>query len=399
MNDSQQVIERLTVAEDEIDLAELFRVLIKRKWLILGLSIFTTVLSLAYVFIKTPIYEVKSNLQIGFIANDLVAEPGTLVQTLKIIYDVAAEGEKPEKFISAVTAIKASDKLPNFIEIRTEGISNEEALKKNQEVVNYIQSKYAPVIEQFLINRNIQIENLKKDIIKLEGYEKDNLERQIKVIETQSISKIDEQIKFLKEIRIPTLEKKIDLHTKKLAEYIKSIGDIYKNNDENIVPLTVSSTQIVSYQNLILNSQNRLEDLRLEIQGLTDSTIIDLERSKEKLINDRLRQLEYQLNVELDKKREGIEAKIEQLKYSISGQNVQNSKVVGSYLVKDGPTKPKKPLILAIGLLAGLMLGVFLVFFLEFIKNMKEQLSQEETKVDKKPVVAKEPSLVSTSHD
>ena len=370
MSKSQQTIERLMV-EDEIDLVELIRTLIKRKWLILGLTIITTLLATAYVFVKAPVYEVKSNIQVGFIGDKLVAEPSTLVQTLKIIYDVANEGEKPKKFISKVSAVKTSDKLPNFIEIRTEGISNQEALKKNQEVVSYIQDKYAPVIEQFLANGNIQIENLKKDIVKLEGYEKDNLERQIKVIKTQTISKIDEQIKFLKEVRIPILEKKIDLHTKKLAEYIKSIGDIYKNNDENIVPLTISSTQIVSYQNLILNSQNRLEDLNLEIQGLTDSTIIDLEREKEKLVNDKLRQLEYQLNVELDKKREGFEAKIEQLKYSISEQNVQNSKVVGTYLVKDSPARPKKLLIVTLGFVLGLMFSIFMVLFLEFIKNIR----------------------------
>lgn len=382
MNENQQMM-----YEDEIDIADIIRALIKWKKLIIGITILTTLLAAVYVFIKTPIYEVKSSIEIGKIGGSLVAEPNTLIKTLEIIYDVDGEIETEEKFVSRVSSVKNSKELPNFIEVVTEAVSNDEALKLNKQVLSYVQEEYKPIIEQYLINKNIQLDNVKNSIIRLEGFETDNLKRQIEQIKTQSIVKIDEQIAFIDEITLPKLENKLGFYTKKLEEYTKEIGDIYKSKENsNLVPLTVSSIQIVNYQNLVLGAQNKVEDLQAEIESIKERTLVDLQRKRQNLIDGELHNLEYKLNVEMGLKKESLENKIKQIEYDISEQRVKNSKIVGSYIVKNSPAKPKKPLILALGFILGLFLSFMLIIFLEAVKNLdldsepKKSVEKERTK-------------------
>ena len=58
--------------EEEIDLKELFFVLVKKKYFILIFTFITTVLALVYVSLQTAVYEVKSVVRIGYINSSLV---------------------------------------------------------------------------------------------------------------------------------------------------------------------------------------------------------------------------------------------------------------------------------------------------------------------------------------
>ena len=51
--------------EDEIDLRELWKTLMKRKMLIAVVTVFITVAAIAYVLLKTPMYEAKALFEIG----------------------------------------------------------------------------------------------------------------------------------------------------------------------------------------------------------------------------------------------------------------------------------------------------------------------------------------------
>jgi uncharacterized protein involved in exopolysaccharide biosynthesis len=57
--------EKLSV-EDEIDLKELFKIIWKRKIFVISFCLLITIGSVIYVYTKTPIYEVKSVMEIGF---------------------------------------------------------------------------------------------------------------------------------------------------------------------------------------------------------------------------------------------------------------------------------------------------------------------------------------------
>ena len=52
--------------------------------------------------------------------------------------------------------------------------------------------------------------------------------------------------------------------------------------------------------------------------------------------------------------------------------NVQNSVVVGSYIIKNYPIKPKKKLIIVVSFITGLILAIFVVFFLNFISKEED---------------------------
>ncbi len=456
--------------ENVIDLSELWAVLVKRKSTIISITAIMTLLAVVYVLVAQPIYEVKSNVMVGYLGKDKdgkradIAEPAVIAKRLNVVFNVEDE-LKVDEFVSKVSSVAINKKLQNFITIRTEAISNEEALKKNREVVKYMQGLYQSKIDRYVLNtdnsikatevkrknlENLETKNLKREIklfetqsivkidekikrlknqdiknlkrqikllktqniVKIEERIKrlknqdiKNLKRQIKLLEIQNIVKIDERIKFYKTTKLNATNEKIKFHTSKLVEYIKAVNQIYQNNQQikDSTTLTISSLQMVNYQNLILNSQNKVEDLKIEIENINNEiipnlqrdkknikdvnikdlqlkidniynvTILNLQRDKNNIQNDTLRKLEYKLNVELLYKKVKLNEQIEQLKYNKSEQNIQNSKVIGEFVIKDSPLKPKKKLIVVIAFVTGLILSIFLVFFLEFIGSSRRE--------------------------
>jgi len=419
--------------EDEIDLKELFKILIRYKIFITISTLIITLSSITYAYSKTPIYEVKSNIQVGNIGENLIVEPEILVKTLNIVFNVEDKFSSKEKFVSEVTNIFTIKKLKNFIEIRTQGISNEEALKKNKEVVVFIKNSYQPKIDQHIKEIKYSIEDAKRAISNVDNFEIKNIEQsikllkeqeivkideeikrlkeqdikklkqKIKLLKTQKIVKIDEELKFLKVFKSKTIESKISFHTKKLNEYIESVNKLYnesKKNQETTVS-TIISMQMVNYQNLILNSQNKIEDLKtekelmltqtipsleieknnilnvtirdleLQINNILNFKVVELLRKKENISNEKIRKLQHQINVELVSKKIKLNEKIDKLNYSITECNIRNSKVIGDFIVKDYPIKPKKKLIVVVAFVSGFILSIFIVFVLNFIRDEK----------------------------
>ncbi len=357
--------------EDEIDLKELVNLILRKKLTILLITAFFTLISLIYVFIKTPIYEVKSNVKVGYIGKNLVDKPGVIVKTLKVIFNVDEPDLLKENYTSKVSSVSVNKKLKDFIVIKTEGTSNEEALQKNKEVVSYLKELYFPKIQQYKVEIENQISNLEKNIEELNGFTKEQLIEKIKKVKNQEIKKIDEKISFYLNIQKPIIGNKIKFHEEKLLEYEKALKQIYDNNKSNQDKVigTISAIQMVNYQNLILNSQNKIEDLRLRLEQIDKEIIPDLERKKSNIKSENLKKLEHKLNVELPNKITNVKYEIEQLKFKMSKQNVQNSHVVGDYIIKNHPVKPKKKLILAIGFIAGFIFAVFWVLMLNYFKE------------------------------
>ena len=365
--------------DDEIDLRELWITIAKHKKFIIIFTLIITLIATIYCFVKTPIYEVKSNVQIGYIGDNLVDSSGVIVKKLKIIFNVDDEIQTKNKFISKVSSITTNKKLKNLIEIKTQAITNDTALKKNKEVVSYLQKTYAPKINQYIFNTKNQIKNIQQQINNINTFETKSIQRQIKLLKTQTIAKIDEKINFIKNIEIPTLNAKIKFYTNNLKKYTEAINNLYKNNNSKDSATTIlSSIQIVNYQNLIFNSKNELKDLKAKIEKNQNETIPNLQKEKENIQNDNIIKLEHQLTIDLPDKVIKLQEQIKQLKLNISEINIQNSHVVGHYIVHDYPVKPKKKLIIIVAFITGLILAIFIVFFLEFIKSLKEEAKIEQ---------------------
>ena len=425
--------------EDEIDLKELFKTLLKNKKLIIITTFIITFLALIYVYVKTPIYEVKANIQLGYMQDEknkktLVDTPASVVQTLKVIYNVD-DKPKVKKFVSEISSIDTNKKVKDFIKITANGISNDEALKKLKEAVGYLQKRYEPKIEQYKTNQQAKIENLNLQLQKINKVTIPELQRKIEKVKTQTVPKIDEKIKLLQEqdikklqqqikllktidlakidekinfyetSMIPSLKQKISLYETKLTEYNAAIKELYRSKSKikDSAMLTILSVQMVNYQNLILNVENNIKDLKVKIDKINSETIPDLKDKKEKistvtiknlelqidniknvqikdlqiqkenLLKDKVWLIENKLTIDIPNKKQQLQQKIKALKYSLNDTNVQNSHVVGDYILKDYPAKPKKKLIIIVAFITGLILSIFLVFFLEFVKSFKEE--------------------------
>jgi len=370
------------IEEDKIDLRELWQVLLRRKLLIAVTTGLLTALAIAYVLIATPQYEVKSNVMVGYIGSDKegnpikITDPITITTNLNIVFNVEDKPAYEEPPLALVTSISTNKKIENFITIKTEGVSNEEALKKNKEVVLYLQNLYQPKLDQYIIVNKNKILQAKQKIIDVDNFEIKNITEQIKLLKTQNIAKIDEKMAFYRKVKLPSVEKKLTFYATKLKEYNRSIHKVYQKSSKSSdsIAQAVMSMQMLNYQNMVLNSQNKIEELKIEKELINNEKIIALQREKENINGETIRKLEHKINIDLVTKKRVLAETIQKYTYNISEQNIQNSKVIGEYITKDYPVKPKKTLIVVVAFITGLMLSVFLAFFLEFIQgNRKEE--------------------------
>ena len=488
------------IYEDEIDLRELLRTILKYKMFIFIFALLTTIGAITYAYSKTPIYEVKANIQLGHIGEQPLANIESIVKTLSVVFYVDEITLKEgEEYISEVASISVNKKVGDFIEVVTLGISNDKAKQKAQEVLVYLKKMHEGRLEEFIYDNELKISNAQREIEKIQKLEIPNtlhqidvyknqeikkidekierlqtqdikkieqkiellqeqdivkidekidrlktqnitkLERKISLLTQQELVKLDEKIAFLTTVEIPSIKTKILHHQRKIQEYNESINALQKSTTEaNDATTMIASIQMVNYQNLILNSQNKLEelkvslekleqenilalqrqkaniknveikdleleiknindvdisnllrqkqniqdvqikDLKLQIQNIKDVEIVNLIRQKENIQNETLRNLQYKAEVLLPLQVQKLQEKIAALKYEISPLNLSNHTLVGDFVQKDTPAKPKKKLIVVVAFVTSLILAVFMVFFIEFFR--KEKLLGESGK-------------------
>jgi len=365
----------LVIQEDEIDLRELFLTLIKNKMTIVLITSAITIAGALHAYTKTPIFEVKSTIQIGHIGESLIDDPANISKILSVIFNVNDKSSSDEITDANVKSIAQVKSVKNFIEVVTEGTSNDSALRKNMDVTAYTKNLYLDKIDQYILEKNHQIEKLKKEIIKIDTFDIKNLQEQIKLLEKDGIKKDEDKIIFLQKTELSSIESKISYHSKKLIEYTKEINKLNENSLKlaDKTASMISSVQTLNYQNLILNSQNQLENLKVEKQILLQEKIPNLKRNINKIKNETIRKLQYKVDVELPEQKISILKHIESLEFSMSKSNIKNSELVGEYILHDYPAKPKKKLIIVVSFVTGFILSIFLVFFMEFVKNFRRE--------------------------
>ncbi|VAX32402.1 hypothetical protein MNBD_NITROSPIRAE01-313, partial [hydrothermal vent metagenome] len=285
--------------EDEIDLLALWRILVKRKKIVVLTTSLAAVSGLVFSLLQTPIYEVKSNLKIGHIGGSLIQAPEALERTLKIVFKVDRDRPTSDEVGDLIVSNIALDKnAEKFLIIKTEGLSKDEALKKNEEVVQYVQDQFQDKIDQYILKNKNQIKNIQREMVHISTIEIKDIDARIKRLKTQDIVKInaeilrlktqdlvkideslerlktqdivkieetihrlktqdilkiDEKIEFFHKVKLVSLQAKIDFQIEKLNEYSHSVGEINKFKETDKTSSIISSIQILNYQNLILN--------------------------------------------------------------------------------------------------------------------------------------------------
>ena len=314
MNENRRYIE-----EDEIDLVELFRTLVKRKWFIIMFTCIVTLGAIVFAYMKTPVYEVRALVEIGSYKTDnsnvLLDNATQLTKKLNVIFIDIVKNDKDRK--ASISSIVIPKKTTSFIEIKSESTSNELAIDEIKKVVDYIQTKHKRVLKDIKKNRELEINNITK---------------QIENIKTKELAFLDEEISLTKI--------NFDKYREDLNE-IKEEIKLQKKSNPTFVALSLIEKR----------------DLDTQIR-IVEKNILKLKVQKNRLLTTGVNKLVERKN---------------KLESMLQPYNYKNSEIVGKIITNDYPIKPKKKFIVVVAFVTGLILSIFLVFFMEFIQNIKRK--------------------------
>ncbi|WP_419777014.1 Wzz/FepE/Etk N-terminal domain-containing protein [Malaciobacter marinus] len=266
-----------------IDLEKIFIILKKNINFIFLVVFFIVFLAFVYIFIKKPIYEVESTLQVGRISNERIERPEILAQNAQIYFKYSDNELNRDVFVSKLSYIKPMDVI-DFITIKTQAYSNEEALSKNNEVIKYIKSISENKIKEYKRNINYKINTIKEEIFRLNTYQKKDLQSKIsnlkdlmknenikyKSILSKDFTEIDD--KNIKYIILNNLEYKLNIEVPNKINELKIEIDKLKSllSDNNII----NTKQVGDY--LILNSPIKPRKILIILISILSGLLIAL---------------------------------------------------------------------------------------------------------------------------
>ena len=307
--------ENKPLEEDEIDLKELFKTIWAKKIFIVIFTLVVTILAGFYAYIKTPIYEAKALLEIGEYKKNPVDDAVALEKKLSTIFiDMEKNLKDKTSEISNISVVKG---LKNFLEIKSESTSNEEAKNEILKVLTFVQNEHEKILD---------------DVKKQKEMELRNIDLQISDIKSKSVALID---------------KKIENNIKNL----KSLEEQLKQVDENLKKIDTLNPSLAALKLM------EKRDITNSINTITIQNF-ELESKKDELLTTNLYKLEESKKI---------------IELSLLPHNYKNTQIVGEIMTNDFPTKPKKSLIVAVAFVTGFIISIFLVFFIQFIQGIRKE--------------------------
>ena len=312
--------ENKPLEEDEIDLKELFKTIWAKKIFIVIFTLVVTILAGFYAYSKTPIYEAKALLEIGeYKINNtskiFVDDASNLEKKLSTLFvDMEKNLKDKTSEISNISVVKG---LKNFLEIKSESTSNEEAKNEILKVLTFVQNEHEKILD---------------DVKKQKEMELRNIDLQISDIKSKSVDLID---------------KKIENNIKNL----KSLEEQLKQIDENLKKIDTLNPSLAALKLM------EKRDITNSINTITIQNF-ELESKKDELLTTNLYTLEESKKI---------------IELSLLPHNYKNTQIVGEIMTNDFPTKPKKSLIVAVAFVTGFIISIFLVFFIQFIQGIRKE--------------------------
>ena len=149
-----------TAPDDEISLLDLWQILLRRKWWVLGAPLLAVIAAAVAVTFMKPQWEATAAIQIGVVGQAVIEPSARVVARVNlksfedaVLASLGLLGQKtPEaKLFRSSLKIKA---LPNtdLIEIKVRGYSRESAKRSTEAAVNYLnrihQGMAAPTVQR-----------------------------------------------------------------------------------------------------------------------------------------------------------------------------------------------------------------------------------------------------------
>ena len=315
--------------EDEINLTDYVKVILKRKWLILVMFFGAAIAAGIFSFIMPKIYKIDTSLEIGQIAGAVVEAPGQVVEKIK--------GDVYGIFVREKLGIP-EEKYPK---IKTENPKDTRLISLAIESAEPQQAKN--ILEE--INNLILVEHQEKIKTK-----KELIEQDIKTTE-EKIKLVESDIEKTKNKTQP-----IDEDIKRIENKINNAEEEKSNLEAKVEALerVLVYEQTPGTQFALFDTKEKLANKKQEIEDLY-LTINLLRRSKE--------DLDIQVN-SLKTNIESLNAQINSLRASLD--EIKPTQVVKSPTVSASPIKPRPLLNIVIAAVLGLFIGVFLAFFQEW---------------------------------
>lgn len=411
--------------DDEIDLFELAQDIWQERILIIGITFFAAVLAVIYALIATPIYQTSSIIKLAKI-KDLDELNGLGIYSLSPAESLIRVGAALESHEVRFDYFK--NNLELFAAVNREDISLEQNFERfNRESIRVIKpdskkdkdtesSPYVGIQLQYAkgLNGPEIVNGLVRYAINVE---RDNLTEDLKVIINNRLENVNRSLVVLragyeveKEVKITSLIERDNLKRLQLQDELKAIRITLKNSRENRIklldeaiviakslgikkPTTPSglSESINTSGNIIktevTNQQNPLYFMGIDALEAERSTLLarkndDFTSSRIVEINQELKLLERNRQIEVLKSRENEDfflAELADKQKEISRLkglkvNMDNLKMVSidQYAVQpSNAIKPKKKLIVVIGVILGGMLGVIFALARSAIRKRK----------------------------
>jgi len=209
--------------EDEIDLRELLRTISRYKKFIILFTLAVTLAAGVYAYLKTPIYEIKADVQVGYVSNSnskiyLIDPPALKLFILNTFNDQKKVYPKV-----STTLVKGTRDILN---ITIDSVSNESAKAHLQTILNEIK---------------------RKEGTKLQAYTQ-NIEAQIKILQEQS-KQLQKQLpilyKSLEKVKEPFIYQVLLSNIKKTNDEILNIRLKVNELKDKISPLNITRTNVI----------------------------------------------------------------------------------------------------------------------------------------------------------
>lgn len=407
--DSRYILtEPRRVIDDEIDLLDLVRVLLKYKWLIISVTLAVAVTGSLLAFLSSDQYQYFARVEIGVYYDNTDSETLSLIEPAQVVLDKLKSGYIPkvvydhEKNYHKKLRNKIQLKAPknsNIVVLESTGYENEEAklievlagsvelLLNNHEQRTSAQKKK---INTNLSKAELTLARLKdkhlfdlelqnaKDNIEKAGHALKDIEDDFKVVQSK-INKIGFDEKLLIEREKILIQRQTE---------IRSLLQDMDSQRESAVKSTSSANSVMTLM-LLDNGRRQLYDQQVNVSNQIN---LDLKKNAHDLLNQR-EQLKLKLeqthrnekrqqnnvtrlNGELSKLKFQREMDIQSQEQTIQALQARLSSIIPTSIIV-GPARSfmpesKRTLYIAWSVILGLFMSLLMIAALEVRKKLQE---------------------------
>lgn len=330
--------------DDEINLVDLWRVLAKRKVILIGVFAICLALSIVLAIVKSDSYLITTTLELGSTTEGgkrvLIDKPETILAKIQdgfipaVLSSYAQTADDADKYKLTARVPKGSDVV--VIEGKVKQGDEDTVKSFEEKVIAMVQEDHERILE--VVRSNIKAE-LEKEQRQLEELK-----------DSQTVIKGDlERTKVLS-----------GLLDKQLADVQSLLDDATKTRKK-----ARSSVSDATHAMTLLMLDNEIDQNRKRLSELQERRFVKIPDQQETLTKELSDNQRSQQN---------SQSNIEQVQIQL--KNIRETRAVIPPTRSLEPVGLTKPLLVILGGLLGVILGIFAAFFSEFLAKAKEQIKE-----------------------